>query len=204
MKVLTNPKTDNYNYFKSIVLGDELSWNYIQATCGTAEVSNMFGTSWGSSDTPFFSSCILERPKTEQRYPLPNCSQKILYLSTVVIDEILRANEINCECIFRINMNMTIGMPENQSWSPKHVDHPFPHKNLLIYFNTPKVGGELKVFNNIFTHKEDDEPDWECGFQYLPTEDSVVLFDGKHFHSSQSPTSLGERRIVMVVTFMEG
>ena len=66
--------------------------------------------------------------------------------------------------------------------SPVHVDHEFPHKNLLIYLTDPQGGTTIVE-----------------GKEYLAKEYDVILFDGKP-HCARPPSK--DIRIVLVFTFL--
>ena len=61
-----------------------------------------------------------------------------------------------------------------------HMDHEFPHKNMLIYLTD--AGGSTIVE----------------GEEFAPEEDDVIIFEGMHWHKLPKK----ERRVVLVMTYI--
>ena len=115
---LNNPRTPTYNEFKSIIRSIDFNWNYIPRI---DEVS-----------TPaMLSHAFIKRP-SEIRYPTVHCDGAMF--AHDVVQEILNHNDIILQCIYRLNLNMVFPQAGNQQ-TPEHVDHPFPHDNIIIYFS---------------------------------------------------------------------
>ena len=55
-------------------------------------------------------------------------------------------------------------MPSTDSHSPLHVDHSFPHRNIIMYLTD--AGGDTVVNDEV----------------YSPKEDGVIMFEGEHYH----------------------
>ena len=68
-------------------------------------------------------------------------------------------------------------------FSEPHIDHRFPHFNLLVYLTNEADGGETIV---------DDE-------KFFPKANNVILFTGKHY---MKRPSIG-RRVVLISTIFE-
>ena len=64
--------------------------------------------------------------------------------------------------------------------SEPHLDHNFPHYNLLVYLTNS--GGETFVENEVYSPKEDD----------------VIIFTGKHYMKRPSD----DRRVVLIATIL--
>ena len=96
-----------------------------------------------------------------------------------IVLETLRYNDIELNCIFRMNINLAYPQEGIQT-TPSHVDHNFPHNNLLIYFTN--AGGRTIV--------EDAFHD--------PQEDDVISFEGKP-HYMELPKK--DFRIALVTTY---
>ena len=79
-------------------------------------------------------------------------------------------------------------LPKKKLPSPLHVDHNFPHKNMLVYLTDPQ-GGSTIVEDEDTNRKE-----------YLAKEDNVLLFDGQSAHCARPPSK--DVRIVLVFTFL--
>lgn len=164
---LKNPKTKDYYYLKDHVLSTHFQWNWDDAT-----------TIGGDNDFPFLSHCVVRRPM-ETGYLYPVVESEISAKCNYVIGEIIQFNNLNVNCVLRINCNLTFPCGKNKR-TPSHTDHEFPHKNLLVYLN-------------------ETDGDTVCGKdRYTPKEDSVILFEGNHHHFL--PTK--NKRVVIVVTFI--
>jgi len=158
---LKNPRTSTYNEFKRIIKGDDFQWNYYP---GSDEKS-----------TPaMLSHCFIKRP-AELRYPTVQCDGANFVHD--VVREILNHNDIKLQCIYRLNLNMVFPQEGNRR-TPVHVDHPFPHDNIIIYFSNE---GKTIVGN--------DEHD--------PKEDDVIMFHGLP-HCQELPKN--DMRLVLVAT----
>ena len=68
-----------------------------------------------------------------------------------------------------------------------HIDHSFPHKNLIIYLNDPAGGDTVLVDKD---YKEID--------RHHPKEDDIISFEGIHYQKMPKEG----RRIVLVVTYI--
>ena len=158
---LNNPRTETYNEFKRIIRRLDFNWNYYPRT--------------DESSTPaMLSHAFIKRPN-ELRYPTVHCDGAMF--AHDVVQEILNHNDIVLQCIYRLNLNMVFPQAGNQQ-TPVHVDHPFPHDNIIIYFS-----------NEGKTILENDEHD--------PKEDDVIIFPGLS-HCMELPKN--DMRLVLVAT----
>ena len=173
-KFLKNPKTDTYNVFKDIVLSTEFPWFRWSRT-----IEEEGELDKGHEDFPFLSHKFLTRPLDYCLYSKVN-SQYIDEMERV-FKEIAFANNIDPQVIYRMNAN-AVHPTENNLPSPVHVDHNFPHNNMIIYL-TDTQGGSTMVE----------------GKEYMSQEDDVLIFDGKP-HCARPPRK--DVRIVLVITFL--
>ena len=121
---LKNPRTELYNEFKHIIKGIDFNWNYIPRT--------------DEASTPaMLSHAFIKRPN-ELRYPTVHCDGA--NFAHDVLQEILYHNGITLNCIYRMNLNKTYPQDSLNQQTPIHVDHEFPHSNLLIYFTSHQEG----------------------------------------------------------------
>ena len=158
---LKNPRTELYNEFKDIIRRLDFNWNYYPRTDET-------------STPAMLSHAFIKRPN-ELRYPTVHCDGA--NFAHDVVQEILNHNDIILHCIYRLNLNMVFPQAGNQQ-TPVHVDHPFPHDNIIIYFS-----------NEGKTILENDEHD--------PKEDDVIIFPGLP-HCQELPKN--DMRLVLVAT----
>ena len=165
IQILDNPKFKEYMSVKDMILDETFPWNWKSETLDDA---NDFG---------FHYHGFLVRPNKQFYYPQAT-SQRTKYVHDAIV-EILNFNQIDFQFIWRICAN-SVNPTETGSYSRPHVDHPWPHKNLLIHLNDPN-GGETIV-------------DGELN---IGEEDQAIVFEGMHFHAP--PTR--DRRVVIVATF---
>jgi len=169
---LKNPKTDTYKKFKNLVLGGDFPWFRVEHTAYEDYQE-------GHEDFPFLSHKFLTRPLDSCLYSKVN-SQYVEHMQEV-FREIVLANDIDPQVIYRMNAN-AVHPTENNLPSPVHVDHNFPHNNMIIYL-TDTQGGSTMVE----------------GKEYMAQEDDVLIFDGKP-HCARPPRK--DVRIVLVITFL--
>ena len=162
---LKNPRTSTYNEFKRIIRRNDFNWNYYPRSDKDATPSMLGHT-------------FIKRPE-QIKYPTVQCDGA--KFAHDVVQEILNHNDIILDCIYRLNLNMVFPQAGNQQ-TPVHVDHPFPHDNIIIYFS-----------NEGKTILENDEHD--------PKEDDVIIFPGVP-HCHELPKN--DMRMVLVATCVTG
>ena len=187
IQTLRNPKTVLYQQLKELILGSEFMWFYNSTSHTIDEKRDKEWDNFG-----FFSHCLLRRPGDMttsgeiKYYATPN-SEDFNPVHDVFV-EIAKENGIihsnmtdNPVVMYRANVNMCLpsetGKPLN---GPPHVDHPFPHKNMLIFL-TDCNGGPTVVGDDSYYAKEDE----------------IILFEGTH--RASTPTK--DRRVNIVLTF---
>ena len=185
MKQLINPKTDLYEELKSYILSHHFPWYYIDSgvvdetqTLKTDSVVPFMDT--GRYDNPpLVSHTFLSRPTSKVPYSHPTCSK--LVEVDEEFKEIFSHNKVDINCFYRINANLVHPpFPGGRTETFPHVDHSFPHNNILIYL--PGAGGKTI-----------------CGkYKHDPQEDDIITFTGKHYH--QLPHK--EKRVVLVATYI--
>ena len=168
-KKINVPKTENYFILKNEVLSDRITWFYHPSTTVDGK------------DFPFFSHIVVRSPGNPNIYPTVGSTYSSL--CNMVLTEIFNQNEIEVNCILRINFNMTLPVISDKKTSYPHYDHKFDHKNLLIYFSDSD--GDTVVCE-------------EKEYRNTPKEDSAIIFEGKHYH--HLPTY--GRRVVLICTFI--
>lgn len=179
-EILKNPKTENYFLLKETVLSNNLPWFYCDKSILDAkELDDL-----KYENAEFFHHCVLERPNSTCLYPSV-ISETAGFVNNV-LSEIFTYNKIDVSCIFRINFNCMY-YTSNKRTIP-HLDHNFPHKNLLVYLNSFD-NGETVIFG-------EDEKE----YLHKPKEDDIIAFGG-NIHCCQHP-SPGQRRIVLVTTYI--
>ena len=163
IKVLENPITSNYLELKELVLSSEFPWLYSYST-----------------KMPFYSHVFLDRPENAK---FSNPQSEFLGLNLKVLDEIIQHNNLFDRYFFlRSNANC-VHSDSGEQFSEPHIDHRFPHFNLLVYLTNEGDGGETIV--------EDEK--------FHPQANNIILFKGKH-HMKRP--SVG-RRVVLISTIFE-
>ena len=186
IEVLKNPLTSNYYKLKEIILSDDFQWENIISTM------NVVSNTEGHIHMPVDIHTFIPRPETTQEYNnTGSLSRKIgdaereskseyVDLCVTVMNEILDYSNLFGTYIFhRAAANRTYA-DEGIQLSEPHIDHNFPHNNLLVYLTSS--GGETFVEGEKFDPKEDD----------------VIVFEGRHYMKRP----IKDKRIVLVATFM--
>ena len=205
IKKLFNPKGVKYYNFKKKVLAGNFKWEYLNDTLDFGEDEEVSSTiqcltpeqkkekDWGKF--PMYNHCILQRAEapiaaigTPLYFPsLPEsnyAAQQLAMEASMIVQDILRANRIKLNMIFRMNLNAVDPQPGGVKTGWPHTDHPYPHYNLLLYLTD--AGGD--------TYFMEDDYKYE---NRTPQEDDCVIFDGIHFHE----TPKEKRRVVFVCTY---
>jgi len=181
MKQLTNPKTENYFALKEYILSPNLPWFYMKSTTydtdSPTDINIRDYVREGDyCDVPYYSHAIVKPPGNPNLFPTLN--SPYAELCGKVVSEISDVNNLNINCILRLNANLSF--PSFSIPTQPHTDHPFPHNNLLIYLTD--ADGQTVAGD----------------YQHFPKEDDVIVFNGIHYH--YLPTK--GRRVVIVVTYI--
>ena len=187
IEVLKNPLTPNYLKLKEIILSDNFHWENIISTMDV--VSN----TEGHIHMPVDIHTFIPRPETtrEDNSVTGSLSKKIgdaegkskseyVDLCVTVMTEILDYSNLFGTYIFHRAATNRTHSGEGIQLSEPHIDHNFPHNNLLVYLTNS--GGETFVEGEKFNPKEDD----------------VIVFEGEHYMKRP----IKDRRVVLVATFM--
>ena len=173
---LKNPKTDAYLKLKGFILSNEFSWYWNGTSTHLPEDGDKY------FNVPFLSHIFVKRPEETFR-KIPEQPSPISFHVAEVLLEILAHNNIDVNFFLRMNANCVLPFKKVISSVP-HVDHYYPHKNLLVYLTD--AGGKIFAGNDV----------------YDPKEDSVIIFDGvKHYMQTPEQTSLHVRRVCLIATF---
>ena len=164
IKVLKNYYTENYHQLKNHVLAGNFPWVYIPVT-----------TFDGSSDMSFYGHEFLRRP---EMVGFTQPVSQLLELNLIVLKEIIDSNKLfDVYYFLRSNANCT-HPNEGEQYSTPHIDHPFPHQNLLIYLT--------------------DGITYVDGEKYEGNEDDGLIFTGEHYIKRPSK----DRRVVLISTLV--
>ncbi len=183
---LKNPKTSNYEILKTLVHNSQFAWHYNEAAVFTGDKEqwdNPLGHNF--VDHPFYAHTVLERPSPHCCYPTVRSGHAELVHR--ILREIFEHNNIpwmipenegSTTCLYRVNINAT--EPGMTGYGYPHVDHDFPHKNMLVYLTD--AGGQTVCEGEV----------------YNPEEDDIITFEGIHYQGLSNT----KRRIVLVATYL--
>jgi hypothetical protein len=139
-----------------------------------------------SEKFPFFEHVIIPREQYES--DITTITSPLHDFFTDIQKRFCEVCDIKMDKIYRQCLNLTFPCDESEHGDP-HVDHTFPHKNIIFYLNDGYEMGETLFFD------EDDNIVREV----TPKRGKVVCFDGSISHSVRW-ISRG-RRIIFVSTF---
>lgn len=175
IRKLDNPFTEEYLNLKKIIFSDEFPW------CVSSNT-------YGNHKKDYFIHVVLKRPEYDPEYE--SYPQLVVsnYLNLVhkILYQIFKHNNLEVNFILRIGINLNINYGGGLACDP-HVDHNFPHKNLLIYLN--QSSGPTVVINSGNKTEE----------YFHPQEDVIIAFEGEHYHYQPN---VGEKRVVLVATYI--
>lgn len=187
---LKNIKSENYLRLKEYVLSAEFAWYYNNSSVTIIEEET---SDEDHINFPFLSHIVVSRPRPSWSKSFEECNLKLIpeITSNVIslvypfLEEIVSVNNLQVNTFLRVNLNCTFPTKGNKL-SIVHVDHPFEHKVLIVYFTNS--GGETIMY---------DESD--RAHIHFPEEDDIIIFDGQS-HCNRSPKE--DRRVVLVATFL--
>ena len=178
LKKIYNSRTAEYLDFKKYCKSEQITWQWAERHCEMSDY-NMPDSDENCVNWGFYYHVFLLPPSQTFLYSVP-ISEKTIEAHNV-IRQILEFNKIKVNRIYRIAVNTSLPC-ETEGHSLPHTDHPFDHKNLIVYLNNPE-GGSTICEGEEFTGKEDD----------------AIIFEGKHYNY---PPKKG-RRMVLVATFSD-
>jgi len=187
IKKLQNPKTEEYEHLKEIILSPfsaDFTWRYVPTTNPDHNPSES-----RFSANPGYQHCVVARADVNQGFLVPRIGSQYVELVFAVIRQILDYNSIGYTQIHRCvisQIHYWDGKP-----SPPHIDHSFYHKNCLVYLNSFD-DGNLDICDN-------NTKDCQVIETYKPYEDDIITFDGL-YHSVNQPAPK-QRRVVIVFTY---
>jgi hypothetical protein len=176
---LQTPDTLMFREVKRMLVGGDFPWYWTDFTVKNAEGSVY-------NNDGFYGHILLARPRWDNIPGPLFSSPQSQWLEKIypMVEEIVAANpDLNISCVHRINANLV--HPGQDTMTPPHLDHQFPHWNMLVYLTD--AGGPTILTNESF-----DPID-----SYHPKEDDIVVFQG--LHCMIPPKK--DRRVVLVVTF---
>lgn len=178
IKKLSNPRTQNYFALKQMVNDETFPWFYYPSSVKQKEKYP------GHTNHPSYIHTFLERPWNNMTKLYPEVRSGSMEYIGEVFAEIARENNFVINCLLRACVNC-IEPIDNPQLSIPHVDHDFPHNNLIIYLSD--AGGETVVYNDNIVE------------EHHPKEDDIILFRSSlHCYRPSSK----KRRLVLVATYI--
>ena len=169
---LRNTKTFEYEKLKELIFSSEFAWQICSAHNKDSKVLKN-----SSFDFRYFSHMFLKSPGQGVLYP--ESTSPLTSLLNIVLSQIFSLNDIDVSCLYRSNANLLPPFLKSKR-TLNHVDHDFPHHNLLIYLTD--AGGKTIVGDESHDPKEDD----------------IIMFPGSGHCIETSHT---KDRVVIVSTF---
>lgn len=160
-----------YEHLKSVVFSNDFP--LYRKTQQTPEATD----NDQSTNSVWFSHALINRPNDFM--PMPVFKSNHADAAVEIFKHICFLNGIDSYLLLRANINVMI--PGESRPTHPHIDHPFKHKNILVYL-------------------EDADGDTVVGdLRSSPREDKVILFEGEHY--AEHPTT--KTRTVIVFTYLE-
>ena len=174
IKVLHNPKSEEYLRFKEFILSDDMRWGYNSYTTNSERD--------GHINVGMYVHGMLIAPENTPHKVPSVCDKAMFDTASKLCYDTLLENGIEVKTFLRLCINCVHPYSEVVKTVP-HQDHSRikEHNNLLIYLTN--AGGKTVV-----------------GDEYHdPQEDDIITFGGdEHYHYTPEK----ERRIVIVATFI--
>ena len=182
-RVLKNPIGQPYEMVKDTVFNQKFEWVWQRSSTQKESAESTYrGEHRLHTDAPFYNHILLQRPEY-QLYP--EVQSKHCNLFVDCLEEIIDANKSVIP--FHHQDHMWTRMSVNAThpntgiqYSMPHIDHRFPHYNMLIYLND--CDGETFIGDKCVE----------------PEEDKVIVFEGNHH--MRLPTS--GRRVILIATLI--
>ena len=131
---------------------------------------------------PFLSHVVLHKPEDQKTNRI---NSSLYNYCTELFQRISKRYKFKYKEIYRIALNLTFKNGKKESLI--HRDHPYPHKQLLIYLHTDDLKSCTCIFNKDKIKK------------IIPTPNKGVMWDNlKHYHI----TPKKGYRLVLVYTFL--
>ena len=187
---LKTPDTEEYKELKGLILSPMFSWHV------NDQATAFLDPTKGYSDLWFYSHSFLHGPNhpdnprpDHNKYPKVNSNY--MDLMDIVVDQIFELNRVRCHCIYRINANSVYPQMKGGILTQPHVDHQFPHKNLLVYLTDSGVDTicfDDEGKKHHYTPSEDDIVEILKDLNEIKIDDlnfAIRQIDGKNLNSEQ-------------------
>lgn len=172
-----------------------------QSVIDSEILSNNFPWYWQDSSTsykyPFFSHILVPRYDT--------VSEEIKINSPLFsfFDDIRKSfcdiHNVPFTRYLRASLNLSFHFSSDHS--EPHIDHPIPHKTIIMYLNEFSNGSTV-IFNKKFDGEvstiDGDPP--EILRKIEGKKGKISCFDGSYYHATEWPLE-GQRRVICVMTF---
>ncbi len=140
----------------------------------------------GKKCNPTFEHCVVKVP--EFREDQFGINSGFYNFFKNIFNEFCIKNKIQYSEIYRCSVNVTMAINEGKLKSHVHTDHPYEHKSLLIYLNSPDIKSKTIYIDNK-----------KKKYIINPKRNKGVLCDGyKHYYYYPKHGY----RIVLIYTFI--
>ena len=185
IKELKNPLTPKYMELLKVINDSGFPWYNVGRT--VSPENKLVESDLIDEDVREFNLLthpFIERPTHETMFSTP--TSRYVELAVRVAGEILLFNRIYPAVFYRIAVNL---VTESKGKCPKHIDHDFPHQNLLVYLNDFDGGSTLVYDKNNIEYRSS------------PKKDLPIIFNGDYMHRHEA--SSNGKRIALVATFLQ-
>lgn len=189
-------KERNKNFIQEIIEGETVPFIFRATTHDVETKENNYSRC-------FLGHNVLERIENTDWIPKPMSG--LFFPLTRIVFSICEDLDLEFTSLARMSINL--GYPtQNSTWgcSP-HVDHLYPHTQMLIYLNDSD--GDTVIFDEqICSESTSEVYDYECNdrlpvmTRVSPKKNRILLFNGSNFHSMMTPTN--SLRFVLVCSLI--
>lgn len=157
--------------------------------------------SGGPLSKPYFGHCIMDRIEDSEGY-IATPRSRLFFPALNLIKEICISENIQFKELGRCYINVSHPDGSNGLACGAHVDHTYPHIQMLAYLNDSD--GNTILYDKQADYNNDPSPYTEIPEKKLieisPKKYKVVLFDGSLYHTAHLPTN--SERTVLVATII--
>tara|TARA_Y100001972_G_C7490628_1_gene248848 strand:- start:78 stop:629 length:552 start_codon:yes stop_codon:yes gene_type:complete len=152
--------------------------NHTEMDEGDSKVTNK------NNDFCFFTHAVLHRPEKKFDNPI---NSDIYPFTVKLFDQLSKKCKFKYKKIFRISFNLTFNNGNEKSET--HLDHHFPHKQLIVYLHVDDLDSDTCIYNKNKTKITKVKP--------MPYK--VVIWNGLyHYHMVPKKG----RRLILIYTFI--
>jgi len=185
----------SFKYFNDTIMGNSFKWNFLSGTSYDPEISESLNKNR--------TYCLTREITSDSDQDKKMFSN----LRTAFINAIKHTQEKTIEP-YTIRINAFLNVGDKVIHEP-HVDFTTHHKTAIFYLNSSDDDATF-IYNEKYDpksnmHAKDYLSDVlknkvTVAISIKPKQNSILFFDGLHYHSSSSPTSV-MRRVAVVFNY---